>query len=121
MVSGRMTSIEMELPTALSQAAAVVEATLETLLPAPEGAEARLADAMRYATLCGGKRLRAFLVVQSAALFAVSQTCAARVSWWRPTWWQPHYMLLPTERLNHPPFFPAQSISNSAVTKPPPR
>ena len=35
---------------------------------------------MRYATLGGGKRMRAFLVMQSASLFAVSQTCAARVA-----------------------------------------
>jgi farnesyl diphosphate synthase len=75
-----MTSIEMELPAALSQVADVVEAALESLLPPPEGAEARLADAMRYATLGGGKRLRAFLVMQSAALFVVSETCAARVA-----------------------------------------
>ena len=58
----------------------MVEAALEALLPEPEGAEARLADAMRYATLGGGKRLRAFLVMESAALFAVSETCAARVA-----------------------------------------
>ena len=35
---------------------------------------------MRYATLGGGKRMRAFLVMESAALFAVSETCAARVA-----------------------------------------
>jgi farnesyl diphosphate synthase len=35
---------------------------------------------MRYATLGGGKRLRAFLVMESAAMFAVSETCAARVA-----------------------------------------
>ena len=70
----------MELPTALSRGAEVVEGALEALLPVPEGAAARLADAMRYATLGGGKRLRAFLVMQSAALFAVSETCAARVA-----------------------------------------
>jgi farnesyl diphosphate synthase len=35
---------------------------------------------MRYATLGGGKRLRAFLVMESAALFAVSETCAARAA-----------------------------------------
>jgi farnesyl diphosphate synthase len=58
----------------------VVEAALEVLLPPPEGAEARLAEAMRYATLGGGKRLRAFLVMQSAALFGVSETSAARVA-----------------------------------------
>ena len=76
----RMTLAEMELPAALSRVAEVVEAALEALLPPPEGAEARLADAMRYATLGGGKRLRAFLVMESAALFAVSETCAARVA-----------------------------------------
>ena len=50
------------------------------MLPAPEGAEARLAEAMRYATLGGGKRLRAFLVAESAALFRVDRRCAARVA-----------------------------------------
>jgi farnesyl diphosphate synthase len=70
----------MELPAAMSRTAEVVEAALEALLPPVEGAEARLAEAMRYATLGGGKRLRAFLVMEGAALFAVSQTCAARVA-----------------------------------------
>ena len=75
-----MTLVESELPVALLRVAAEVEAALEVLLPPSEGAEARLADAMRYATLGGGKRLRAFLVMESAALFAVSETCAARVA-----------------------------------------
>ena len=75
-----MTAAEAELPTALARVAGVVEAALDALLPEPEGDEARLADAMRYATLGGGKRLRAFLVMESAALFAVSETCAARVA-----------------------------------------
>ena len=35
---------------------------------------------MRYATLGGGKRMRAFLVMQTAALFAVDRRCAARVA-----------------------------------------
>ncbi|MBN8898546.1 MAG: polyprenyl synthetase family protein [Rhodospirillales bacterium] len=68
-----------DLPKAMTRVAEVVESALETLLPPVEGAEARLAEAMRYATLGGGKRLRAFLVMQSAALFSVSETCAARV------------------------------------------
>ena len=67
------------LPGALARAAGAVEAALETLLPRPEGPEARLAEAMRYATLGGGKRMRGFLAVESAALFAVAPTCAARV------------------------------------------
>jgi farnesyl diphosphate synthase len=75
-----VTVADMDLPAALSRVAGVAEAALEALLPQPEGAEARLADAMRYATLGGGKRLRAFLVMESAALFSVSETCAARVA-----------------------------------------
>ena len=68
-----------DLPKALARVAAIVETALENLMPRVEGAEARLVDAMRYATLGGGKRLRAFLVVETAALFSVSETCAARV------------------------------------------
>ncbi len=64
----------------MSRAAATVEQALDILLPPVEGAEGRLAEAMRYATLGGGKRLRAFLVMESAALFGVSETCAARVA-----------------------------------------
>jgi len=65
---------------AMARVADTVEAELDALLPQPEGPEARLAEAMRYATLGGGKRLRAFLVMESAALFAVAETCAARVA-----------------------------------------
>jgi len=69
----------VELTAALRRVADIVQEALEVLLPEPECAEARLAEAMRYATLGGGKRLRAFLVLETAGLFAVSPTCAARV------------------------------------------
>ncbi len=75
-----MLTVGNDLPEAMSRGAKIVESALETLLPPVEGAEARLAEAMRYATLGGGKRLRAFLVMESAALFSVSETCAARVA-----------------------------------------
>ena len=74
------TATDQDLGEALTQTGRVVEEALDNLLPEPEGAEARLLEAMRYATLGGGKRMRAFLVMQSASLFAVSQTCAARVA-----------------------------------------
>jgi len=64
---------------ALRAAAATVEAMIDRLLPLPDGPEARLAEAMRYATLGGGKRMRAFLVMRTASLFAVDERCAARV------------------------------------------
>jgi farnesyl diphosphate synthase len=60
----------------LSRLAEDTEALLERLLaPSPlDGERARpkrLLEAMRYASLGGGKRLRPFLVVESAALFDV--------------------------------------------------
>ncbi|HTI83874.1 MAG TPA: farnesyl diphosphate synthase [Acetobacteraceae bacterium] len=75
-----MSLVETDLSAALLRVAGVVEAALEALLPPVEGAEGRLADAMRYACLGGGKRMRAFLVIESSALFAVSETCAARAA-----------------------------------------
>jgi len=65
---------------ALRRCADTVERALDNLLPEIEGAEGRLAEAMRYSAMGGGKRLRAFLVMETAALFAVSETCAARVA-----------------------------------------
>jgi farnesyl diphosphate synthase len=64
----------------MRRAGVTVEEALQTLLPEPEGHEARLLEAMRYATLGGGKRLRGFLVIESAKLFSVADTCAARVA-----------------------------------------
>jgi farnesyl diphosphate synthase len=60
----------------LGQVAHDTEALLDHLLAPPpvEGERARparLLDAMRYVSLGGGKRLRPFLVVESAALFDV--------------------------------------------------
>jgi len=62
----------------LGEIAALTETLLDRLLgPGPVEGErvraARLLDAVRYATLGGGKRFRPFLVVESAALFAVPQ------------------------------------------------
>ena len=68
------------LAAALARRAGTVEGALDILLPLPESTEARLAEAMRYATLGGGKRLRAFLAMETASLFGVSETCAARVA-----------------------------------------
>ncbi len=69
-----MTELERE----LSETEAAVNQTLDRLLPRPEGIEGRVAEAMRYATLAGGKRLRPFLVVASARLFDVPDPAALR-------------------------------------------
>ena len=56
---------------ALGETAAAVDDCLDRLLPAPNGPEGRVAEAMRYAALGGGKRLRPFLLIAGARLFGV--------------------------------------------------
>ncbi|MEO1313237.1 MAG: polyprenyl synthetase family protein, partial [Pseudomonadota bacterium] len=62
---------------ALSQAATAVEDILHSLLPKPD---TTVTEAMHYATLSGGKRLRAFLVVETATLFRVPLPHALRAA-----------------------------------------
>ena len=64
----------------MADAASVIEAALVELIGASSGLEGQLTDAMRYASLNGGKRLRGFLVLQVAGLFGVPQVRAARVA-----------------------------------------
>ncbi len=65
---------------AMADAAAATEAALAELIGESAGLERRLIDAMRYAALNGGKRLRGFLVLEAAALFGVPQARAARAA-----------------------------------------
>lgn len=53
---------------------------LGALLPLPEGRERRVVEAMRYAALDGGKRLRPFLVVAAADLFGEPKSRSIRVA-----------------------------------------
>lgn len=57
-----------------------INKTINRLLPQTDLAENRLYEAMRHGTLNGGKRLRPFLVIQSAALFNVDPSRARRVA-----------------------------------------
>jgi len=68
------------LDAALKDSAAFVEQWLDRLLPFPTGPEGRVAEAMRYSALGGGKRLRPFLVLETAGLFGVSRAAAARAA-----------------------------------------
>jgi len=67
------------LPAAIAASAALVDSTLESVLPKPHGPQARVQEAMRYATFAGGKRLRPFLVLHSARLFGVEDSRSLRV------------------------------------------
>lgn len=71
-----MTALE----SALAAAAAEVNRTLDALMPAMNGPEARVRKAMAYGTLNGGKRLRPFLVLTSADLFGVPRSRSLRVA-----------------------------------------
>jgi farnesyl diphosphate synthase len=52
----------------LRETAGAVETALDRLLPVPTGHQSVVADAMRYAALGGGKRLRPFLVIETARM-----------------------------------------------------
>lgn len=65
---------------ALAKTAATVSGALDRLLPEVEGPENRVVQAMRYATLGGGKRIRPFLVLASAEVFGVAEASATRVA-----------------------------------------
>ena len=69
-----------ELQEALDTTSEAVNKTLSRLLPETDLAEAKLFDAMRYGVLAGGKRLRPFMVMESAKLFNVDSGRARRVA-----------------------------------------
>src|SRR6201985_19573 len=76
-----MTTATIDFTKRLDQTAEDTEALLaqllnDTLLPDEIARPKRLMDAMRYSTLGGGKRLRPFLVVESAAVFGVPRDSA---------------------------------------------
>ena len=75
-----MPSVSPSLAAAMTHAAGAVAEALERILPKSEFAERKLFDAMRYGALGGGKRLRPFLVLNSAQLFGVGEECALRAA-----------------------------------------
>ncbi len=74
-----MTVMTMDgLQEALGRAAESVQAMLDEMLPPIPGPQGTVIDAMRYGALGGGKRLRPFLLVESARIFGVPETQALR-------------------------------------------
>ncbi|TMJ43369.1 MAG: polyprenyl synthetase family protein [Alphaproteobacteria bacterium] len=65
---------------ALAEAAQLTDVALDQLLVVPPDLEARVYEAMRYAALAPGKRLRPFLVLAGAGLFGVARRCALQVA-----------------------------------------
>jgi farnesyl diphosphate synthase len=77
-VSAQASAPLPNLEAALRAAADEVSARLDSLLAPVAGPRGRVLEAMRYASLGGGKRLRPFLVLESAALFDVPRERALR-------------------------------------------
>ena len=68
------------LATALADIATDIDRAFDALLPVPADGRARLYEAMRYAAIGGGKRLRPLLVVAACSLFHVARERAIRVA-----------------------------------------
>lgn len=69
-------------PTMLSQALAAIQSevdgTFDAMLPVPRDTRARLIEAMRYAVIGGGKRVRPLLVATVAGMYGVERNIAVR-------------------------------------------
>lgn len=61
---------------ALSRVQAEVDSAFDAFLPVPDDSRAGLIEAMRYAAIGGGKRVRPLLVVAAAELFGVNRNAA---------------------------------------------
>ena len=69
-----------DLTTSLGDAVRTVDAVIGRLITVPHEPEARVFEAMRYAALAPGKRLRPFFVLATSSLFGVSQVSALQVA-----------------------------------------
>lgn len=63
----------------IKETAALVEEALDDSLPTQDGPLGRVADAMRWGALDGGKRLRPFLVIAAADMFDAPRARSIRV------------------------------------------
>jgi len=70
----------VQIERALNEAASSANRVLDELIPTVSGAEAQVVEAMRYATMGGGKRIRPYLVMNSAGLFNVNPGYALRAA-----------------------------------------
>jgi farnesyl diphosphate synthase len=70
----------MTLQAALDRVGAQIDRDFESLLQIPADARGRLYEAMRYAAIGGGKRIRPMLVVAACELFKVDPARAMRVA-----------------------------------------
>ncbi|MXO74016.1 polyprenyl synthetase family protein [Altererythrobacter aerius] len=67
------------LEAALARIQREVDAAFESILPVPDDTRAQLVEAMRYAAIGGGKRVRPLLTVSVATLHGADRSAAVRV------------------------------------------
>jgi farnesyl diphosphate synthase len=70
---------DTQLANGLSRIALEIDGAFDALLPVPDDARAKLFEAMRYAAIGGGKRLRPLLVSAVAEIYGVQREPAIRV------------------------------------------
>lgn len=73
-------SFESPMARRIAEAADLVTVALDELLPRSDGPEARLTEAMRYAALGPGKRLRPYFALETARLFDVDERSVLRAA-----------------------------------------
>src|SRR4051812_28854582 len=71
---------KVQIERALNEAASSANRVLDELIPEVAGTESRVVEAMRYSTMGGGKRIRPYLVINSAGLFNVNPGYALRAA-----------------------------------------
>jgi farnesyl diphosphate synthase len=77
--SGAITGVfDGVLSRGMAQIAEEIDAAFDFLLPIPDDARARLVEAMRYATIGAGKRLRPLLLAATADLYGVDREVSLR-------------------------------------------
>ncbi|MEW6019601.1 MAG: polyprenyl synthetase family protein, partial [Pseudomonadota bacterium] len=65
--------MQAEVGRRVAEAADLVTVALDQLLPRAEGPESRLTEAMRYAALGPGKRLRPYFVIETGRMFELDE------------------------------------------------
>ncbi|WP_068876630.1 MULTISPECIES: polyprenyl synthetase family protein [unclassified Phenylobacterium] len=68
----------MDLAQRVAEAADLVTVALDELLPRADGPESRLTEAMRYAALGPGKRLRTFFALETGRMYDLDETYVLR-------------------------------------------
>ncbi|MGZ8369579.1 MAG: polyprenyl synthetase family protein, partial [Caulobacteraceae bacterium] len=71
---------DLTLTERIAEAADLVTVALDQLLPRADGPESRLTEAMRYAALGPGKRLRPFFALETAKMFGLEERPVLRAA-----------------------------------------